>query len=162
MTCGRVWLVTHVTAWLVRLCHCLHVLDRLCHCLHALKCLCHCLHALRCLCHRLHVLRCDWFLHDTWQISVGFWVVIAKSSSNTWCFVIGCILWTWYCDVSTCDRLRIFPFYKCPLETRSRIQFWSVVWEWVSKTDFFFNTGLFKWRSWRWWSFQHDEIISEE
>ena len=26
---------------------------------------------------------CDWFLHDTWQISVGFWVVIAKSSSST-------------------------------------------------------------------------------
>ena len=26
----------------------------------------------RFLCHRLHVLRCDWFLHDTWQISVGF------------------------------------------------------------------------------------------
>ena len=38
---------------------------------------------------------CDWFLHDTWQISVGFWVVITKPSSNTWCFVIGCILWTW-------------------------------------------------------------------
>ena len=37
----------------------------------------------------------DWFLHDTWQISVGFWVVIAKSSSNTRYFVIGCILWTW-------------------------------------------------------------------
>ena len=35
-----------------------------------------------------------WFLHDTWQIFVGFWVVIAKPSSNTWCFVIGCILWT--------------------------------------------------------------------
>ena len=35
------------------------------------------------------------FLHDTWQISVGFWVVIAKPSSNTWHFVIGCILWTW-------------------------------------------------------------------
>ena len=35
------------------------------------------------------------FLHDTWQISIGFWVVIAKLSSNTWCFVIGCILWTW-------------------------------------------------------------------
>ena len=49
----------------------------------------------RCLRHRLHVLRCDWFLHDTWQISVGFWVVIAKPSSNMWCFVIGCILWTW-------------------------------------------------------------------
>ena len=31
------------------------------------------------------------FLHDTWQISVGFLVVIAKPSSNTWCFVIGCI-----------------------------------------------------------------------
>ena len=25
----------------------------------------------------------DWFLHDTWQISIGFWVVIAKSSSST-------------------------------------------------------------------------------
>ena len=36
----------------------------------------------------------DWFLHDTWQISVGFWVVIAKSSSNKRCFVIDCILWT--------------------------------------------------------------------
>ena len=35
------------------------------------------------------------FLHDTWQISVGFWVVIAKPSRNTWCFIIGCILWTW-------------------------------------------------------------------
>ena len=57
--------------------------------------LCHRLHTLRCLCHRLHVLRCDWFLHDTWQISVGFWIVIAKPSSNMWCFVIGCILWTW-------------------------------------------------------------------
>ena len=48
-----------------------------------------------CLCHRLHVLMCDWFLHDTWQISVGFGIVIAKPSCNTWCFVIGCILWTW-------------------------------------------------------------------
>ena len=37
----------------------------------------------------------DWFLHDTWQISVGFWVVIAKSSSSMWYFVICCILWTW-------------------------------------------------------------------
>ena len=37
----------------------------------------------------------DWFLHDTWQISVGFWVVIAKSSSSMWHFVICCILWTW-------------------------------------------------------------------
>ena len=37
----------------------------------------------------------DLFLHDTWQISVGFWVVIAKSSRSTWRFVIGCILWTW-------------------------------------------------------------------
>ena len=37
----------------------------------------------------------DWFLHDTWQISIGFWVVIAKPSSNMWCFVICCILWTW-------------------------------------------------------------------
>ena len=36
-----------------------------------------------------------WFLHDIWQISVGFWIVIAKPSSNTWCFVIDCILWTW-------------------------------------------------------------------
>ena len=94
-----------VTTWLVCLCHRLHVLDRLCHRLHvldrpchrlnALDYLYHCLHALRCLCHCLHVLRCDWFLHDTWQISVGFWVVIAKASSNMWCFVIGCILWTW-------------------------------------------------------------------
>ena len=41
------------------------------------------LHALRCLCHCLHALRCDWFLHDTWQISVGFLVVIAKPNSNT-------------------------------------------------------------------------------
>ena len=40
-------------------------------------------------------LMCDWFLHDTWQISVGFWIVIAKLSSSMWCFVIGCILWTW-------------------------------------------------------------------
>ena len=37
----------------------------------------------------------DWFLHDTWQIYVGFWVVITKPSSNTWSFVIGCLLWTW-------------------------------------------------------------------
>ena len=50
--------------------------------------------ALDCLCHRLHVLMCDWFLHDTWQISIGFGIVIAKLSSNTWYFVIGCILWT--------------------------------------------------------------------
>ena len=107
----------------------IHVSNRLDH-------LCHCLHTLMCgLCHSLHVSVCDWFLHDTWQISVGFWVVIAKSSSNMWYFVIGCILWTYY-DVSTCNRSGIFPFYKCPLETRSRTQFWSVVWEWVSKTDF--------------------------
>ena len=32
-----------------------------------------------------------WFLHNTWQISIGFLIVIAKPSSNTWCFVIGCI-----------------------------------------------------------------------
>ena len=62
---------------------------------HVLDCLCHRLHVLDCLCHRLHALMCDWFLHDTWQISVGFGIVIAKPSSNTWCFVIGCILWTW-------------------------------------------------------------------
>ena len=35
------------------------------------------------------------FLHDTWQIFVGFWVVIGKPSNNTWRFVICCILWTW-------------------------------------------------------------------
>ena len=40
-------------------------------------------------------LMCDWFLHDTWQISVGFWIVIAKPNSSMWCFVIDCILWTW-------------------------------------------------------------------
>ena len=33
-----------------------------------------------------------------------------------------------------------FPLYKCPLETCSRTQFWSVVWERVSKNDFFFFT----------------------
>ena len=70
-----------------------------------------------------HALMCDWFLHDTWQIFVGLWVVIAKSSNSTW-----------------------------HLETRSRTQFWSVVWEWVSRTNFY--TWLFKWSSWRWWSFQ--------
>ena len=42
----------HVTDWLVCLCHHLNVWGYLCH--------------------RLHVLRCDWFLHDTWQISIGF------------------------------------------------------------------------------------------
>ena len=47
-TRGGVWLVTHVTAWLVRLCHRLHMLD----------CLCHCLQVRGCLCHRLHVRWC--------------------------------------------------------------------------------------------------------
>ena len=37
---------------------------------------------------------CPYF-NDTWQISVGFWVVTAKPSSNMWHFVIGHILWTW-------------------------------------------------------------------
>ena len=37
---------------------------------------------------------CPYF-NDTWQISIGFWVVIVKPSSSTWRFVIGCILWTW-------------------------------------------------------------------
>ena len=97
--------MTHVLAWLVHLCHRLHMLDYICHCLHVLDCLCH----------RLHALMCDWFLHDIWQISVRFWVVIAKPSSNTWYFVIGCILWTWQYDVSTCDRPGIFPLYKCNL-----------------------------------------------
>ena len=35
------------------------------------------------------------YFNDTWQISVGFWVVIAKPSSSAWRFVICCILWTW-------------------------------------------------------------------
>jgi len=35
------------------------------------------------------------YFNDTWQISVGFWVVIVKPSSSTWRFVIDCILWIW-------------------------------------------------------------------
>ena len=35
------------------------------------------------------------YFNDTWQIFVGFWVVIVKPSSSMWRFVIGCILWTW-------------------------------------------------------------------
>ena len=57
-TRDKVWLVTHVTAWLVHLCHRLHVLDCLCHRLHMRGCLCHRLHMRGCLCHRLHVLDC--------------------------------------------------------------------------------------------------------
>ena len=85
-TRGGVWLVTHVTAWLVLLCHRLHARGLLVSSLTHVRLLMSSL---------TRALMRDWFLHDTWQISVGFWVVIAKSSSNTRCFVIGYILWTW-------------------------------------------------------------------
>ena len=54
----------------------------------------------------------DWFLHDTWQISVGFWVVIAKSSSNTWRFVIGvfCGLGSMMCQLVI--GREFFPLYN--------------------------------------------------
>ena len=65
----------------------------------------HRLHMSGCLCHCLHVSMCDFFFffacilcpyfNDTWQISVGFWIVIAKLSSSTWHFVIGHTLQTW-------------------------------------------------------------------
>ena len=69
-------------------------LDRSCHCLHTLMCG---------LCHYLHMPMCDlvfacflcFYFNDTWQISVGFWMVIAKPSNSTWCFVISHVLWTW-------------------------------------------------------------------
>ena len=31
---------------------------------------------------------------DTWQISVGSWMVMVETSCSTWRFVIGCTLWT--------------------------------------------------------------------
>ena len=95
-TRDEVWWVTHVIAWLVCLCHRLHALDCLCHRLHVRGCLCHRLHVGGGLCHHLHVRWCViGFLHDTWKISIGFWVVITKSSNSTRCFAICCILWTW-------------------------------------------------------------------
>ena len=57
---------------------------------------------LDCLCHCLHAPMCDWYFvcflcfyfNDTWQISIGFWIVIVETSCSTWCFVIGQTLWT--------------------------------------------------------------------
>ena len=95
-TRGGVWLVTHVTAWLVLLCHRLHARGLLVSSLTHVRLLVSSLTHVRLLVSSLTcALMRDWFLQDTWQISFGFWVVIAKSSSNTRCFVIGCILWTW-------------------------------------------------------------------
>ena len=50
--------------------------------------------------------------NDTWKISLGFWMVMVETSSSTWRFVIGHMLWTWYYDVSACGRSKIFPPYN--------------------------------------------------
>ena len=80
-TRDKVWLVTHVTAWLVHLCHRLHVLDCLCHRLHVLDCLCHRLHMLDCLRHCLHALMWDWFLHVFYasiSMTLGNFLLVSK------------------------------------------------------------------------------------
>ena len=67
VTCGGAWLVTHVIAWLVHLCHRLYVLD----------CICHHLHVLDCLCHRLHALMYN--LVFAWHLANFYWFLSSDS-----------------------------------------------------------------------------------